>query len=109
AAEIRNQAPPELYEPVTALVTSGTKARSAAILNEVVTQFDVVHAARYRGSSGQGGLSNIFAWDVTRALGCEVPHWWLGVELNSNALENWLQGRGVKHGWRACLAAEAAG
>lgn len=62
--------------------------RSAALLDQVIDQFDIPHARRYLPNPGT--LCNIASWDVTRALGCEIPHWLYGKEQNVNATQAWL-------------------
>lgn len=102
------------WEALTALITSGTEARSAGVLVRVVSQFDVENHERYRPGKPGPTWCNIFAWDVTRALGCEVPHWIRGKETNANELVQWLAGelpnggklQGPAHGWRSCSRAD---
>lgn len=115
--------PTNPWEPVdlAGLVVSAPGARNPDVLEAVVQQFDVVHAARYQGS-GSTTWCNIFLWDVTRALGCEVPHWVdaslnpapMGPpnrELSANAVCDWLEVQGARFGWMKVdgdLAQEAA-
>lgn len=48
--------------------------RSAEAYNQVIDQFNVETHGRYRKRNGNT-YCNIFAWDVTRAMGAEIPHW----------------------------------
>jgi hypothetical protein len=94
------------------------------MLERVVEQFRVEEHPRYRprevpddvsGVRRQVTFCNVFVWDVTRALACEVPHWWPtgGTlrELSANRVVDWLGQHGLRHGWeksdsgRAALAA----
>lgn len=95
--------------PCTAPLTSGTAHRSAELLQRIVVQFQVETAKRYQAANGQT-FCNIFVWDVTRALGCELPHWvqaWnsqqailAAEELTANKLaKKWLPENGPLHGW----------
>jgi hypothetical protein len=95
------------YLPVFAKVTSCPNCRSAEQLAAVVQQFNVATDARYQP---QGGTTfcNIFVWDVTRALAAEIPHWWVGHEMNANALYDWLSAHGGDYGWTACSADDAS-
>jgi hypothetical protein len=70
---------------------------------------------RYAHRNGST-FCNIFAWDVTRAMGAEIPHWvnpsgdptphLKGNELNANALNSWLHAHGARYGWRQVTLAE---
>lgn len=97
----------EQWEAVTPPRTNGSDARSPAALLEVVAQFPVETATRYAPMPG-ATRCNTYAWDVTRALSCEIPHWLRGRELRANDLVQWLEGslvghyplQGPAHGWR---------
>jgi hypothetical protein len=90
---------PRQWEPVTAPITNGSDNRSPAALRAVVEQFDVVGQPRY-AETAKATYCNIFVWDVTRALACEVPHWqYGGVELNANAMIRWLAKESKPHSW----------
>lgn len=93
-------------------VTGAPGARSAQAYVDVIKQFDVVKNPRYaKNKLGFGETyCNIFLWDCTKALGCEIPHWvdafghrvavGKGKELNANALCDWLAGAGFEEsGW----------
>jgi hypothetical protein len=108
------------WMPVDAPATSVAAARSPDALLAVVAQFEVASAARYQpGGHGHATETccNIFAWDVTRALGAEVPHWvddagrpvaaGHGREMSANATVRWLETHGAAHGWREGTATEA--
>lgn len=102
------------YESSTAPITSGSERRDASVLVRVVSQFDVENQDRYRPGKPGPTWCNIFVWDCTRALGCEVPHWIRGKELTANELVEWLAGslhnggtkQGPAHGWRGCSRAD---
>ncbi len=92
------------WNPVHAAITSCPHCRSAEQYLAVVRQFDVEMNPRYRPARDAAGevaatYCNIFAWDVTRAMGCEIPHWWIGHELNANGLCDWLGRTGIRFGW----------
>lgn len=105
--------------PLTALLTSGSACRTAELLLRVVAQFGLDTAARWlkhvstqaNGEKTLATYCNIWLSDVTKALGCEIPRWWqhgaLLVELSANDQQRWLQGEGLRHGWRPCTVAEA--
>lgn len=94
-------------------------ARAAATFDEVIDQFAVGHNPRYRPRSGNT-YCNIFLWDVTRAMDCEIPHWVDArgnpaapfeagaYEMNVNGTVAWLTNYGTKRfGWLLTDAATA--
>jgi hypothetical protein len=83
--------------------------------DNVINQFAVGANSRYAHRINAKGkrstYCNIFLWDVTRAMGCEIPHWVNdagepgGVggknnEMNANATHDWLHKHGSRYGWR---------
>lgn len=107
------------FRPTNPPLTNGSDNRSPEKYLAVVRQFEVELNPRYTPGH-QGGSEtycNIFLWDVTKAMSCEVPHWvdadgeptgvGRGKELNANAIFDWLVGEGFEHGWRRCTQAEA--
>lgn len=102
------------WEPATAPLTNGSDDRNPSALVRVVAQFTVETHERYRPGKPGPTWCNIFTWDVTRALACEVPHWIKGKETNANDLVHWLEGKltnggklqGPDHGWRPIARAD---
>ena len=94
------------WEPVNAPLTSRAGSRSRALYDAVLDQFDVGRNPRYARRDGNT-YCNIFAWDATRAMGAEVPHWVSGHELDANSLHRWLGNEGGRTGWRRVNAQEA--
>ncbi len=92
--------------------------RNASTYDNVINQFAVANNPRYT-PKGNDTYCNIFAWDVTRAMGATLPHWVFpggepaeykangAYELNANAGHRWLNEDGAKYGWRQVSAAEA--
>ncbi len=84
-------------------------SRSQALYDQVLNQFAAGHNPRY-AHRGRSTYCNIFVWDVTRAMGAEVPHWVddagnpvgfnKGHEMNANATNRWLNKHGARFGWR---------
>ncbi len=112
--------------PIDAPLKGDPNHRTAETYNNVINQFAVAHNPRYaiRDSSGDGikdTFCNIFVWDVTRAMGAEIPHWVdkrtgqpttvynysQSRELDANATMDWLRQHGAQHGWRRVSAEEA--
>lgn len=108
------------FRPTNPPITNGTDNRSAENYLKVIDQFEVGTNPRYTPGH-QGGSEtycNIFLWDVTKAMGAEVPHWidgngeptgvGRGKELNANAIFDWLaSNEGPDHGWNVCTEVEA--
>ena len=105
-------------EAVTPFYTNGIAFRRADLYNQVIDQFDVKNNPRYTPRySDEGELltyCNILAWDVTSAMGAEIPY-----ELrdekgivyqyqNVPRMNTWLSGsEGRAAGWRPATEAEA--
>jgi hypothetical protein len=89
------------WKPVCAPITNSPGMRSPEALRAVVAQFDVEVNPRYARTDSTTWC-NIFAWDVTTALGCEIPHWDLDHEneYNVNATLKWLETEGYFSGWQ---------
>jgi peptidoglycan hydrolase-like protein with peptidoglycan-binding domain len=104
--------------PVNAPFTNAPGERSADAYNQALNQFAVGNNPRYRRRNGNT-YCNIFAWDVTKAMGAEIPHWVDGNmnpsspgaagawEMSANSIARWLDRKGGENGWRQVSAAEA--
>lgn len=96
----------------------GELPRTRARWRAVIEQFSVVEAKRYQ-RRGKDTFCNIFTSDVTRAMGCEIPHWVdvagnpiepdmkRGHELRVDGMFDWLKRYGPSRGWRECSRGEA--
>ena len=112
--------------PLNAPRTNSPAHRGAHDYASVIDQFRVETSARYE--PGTDTYCNIFVWDVTRAMGAEIPHYVLenpagasGVdelgkftapadllkELKVNPTVAWLTKSGVYHGWKRVEAKAA--
>lgn len=80
--------------------TNGSDYRSPERLLDVVRQFNVEKHKRYQPDDNGATKCNIFVWDCTKALSCEIPHWLHSKELNANATHDWLLANGPKFGWQ---------
>lgn len=111
----------EPWLPLPVVVSSSPGYRSQKALANAVAQCDVTTNPRYtpRDLTGDGKretFCNIFLWDVTRALGAEVPHWvdnhgnpcavGKGRELSANLTVEWMHVYGASTGWLACTLPE---
>ena len=96
----------------TAVYTSEPKFRSPAQYDLVLSQFNADEEFRYQPAPNGDTFCNIFLWDVTSAMGVEVPHWVLAdgtpaepgapgakETLATYLLNAWLPGPGAKRGW----------
>jgi hypothetical protein len=81
----------------------------------VAAQFGVSTARRYAPRDDQT-YCNVYLWDVTASMCCEVPHWLdaqgnpaqVGAhhEMTANAIPGWLRAH-PESGWREVCPAEA--
>jgi hypothetical protein len=115
-------APLSCWVPTNPRITGNESCRSAEQLNRIIAQFDVESTARYTPHKyGGDTYCNIFVWDVTSALGCEIPHWvdsQTGAprqfpdiegayEMGANATYKWLDEHGSDYGWVEVTAEQA--
>lgn len=100
---------PYQWVNITPPFTAGSNSRNRETLIKVIAQFDVETAQRYAPTKSETWC-NIFVSDVSRALACEIPHWWSGHEMTANAMGRWLASAdGLRNGWRPLKSgAEAA-
>jgi len=100
-------------------LTNAPGQRDPAIYSQLINQFAVGNNQRYLPNNGNT-YCNIFAWDVSRAMGAEIPHWIDSAgnikaphepnasEITINGGVNWMRSFGVtKFGFRSCTAQEA--
>ncbi|MEA5058858.1 MAG: hypothetical protein VB049_02300 [Candidatus Pelethousia sp.] len=107
---------------VTAELMSAAGNRNAALYRSVIDQFNVENNPRYAvNQKGTGDTyCNIFLWDVTSAMGAEIPHYTdkdtgapttsgAGnvVSMNANRTCDWLNTRGTQYGWHEVTAEQA--
>ncbi|MCL2226450.1 MAG: hypothetical protein FWB97_02330 [Oscillospiraceae bacterium] len=106
--------PVDAWRPTTPAITSNMSNRSPELYRAVVDQFMVESAERYRPGRNGNTFCNIFVWDVTRAMGAEIPHYTDPVTGNPRfypdirgarpmgaiATCQWLQTHGERFGWR---------
>ena len=103
-------------------LTNHVGERDAEIYRSVIDQFHVESNERYRVGkmNGNDTYCNIFAWDVTRAMGAEIPHYvyestgepasagGAGIrEQTANDVNDWLNTYGAVYGWKKVTAEEA--
>jgi LysM repeat protein len=106
------------WVPVDAPLQNAPGNRDPNTYAQVLNQFAVGDNPRYARRDGNT-YCNIYAWDATRAMGAEIPHWVdrngrpaaVGAsgahELDANGLNSWLNNHGGSNGWRKVSASEA--
>ena len=106
--------PVEAWRPTTPAITSDEDNRSPGLYRSVINQFNVETAERYRPGRNDATYCNIFVWDVTRAMGAEIPHYTDPVtgqpryypdtkgakSMGAIATDEWLRTHGADYGWR---------
>jgi hypothetical protein len=105
--------PTQFWKPTTPAITNSADNRSPEHLRAVIDQFNVETAERYRPYRDGYTYCNIFVWDVTSALGAEIPHYVdsntgelrtypdtdATTALGATATERWLDSHGADYGW----------
>lgn len=92
--------------------------RSADQYERAINQFEIESNPRYtpRPAVKDGPVAtycNILHWDITKAMGVEVPHWvdeatgveapmGKGKELSANGTADWFSKHGLRFGWMMC-------
>jgi hypothetical protein len=94
-------------------LSNGSDNRSPDRYVEVLRQFCFDTDPRYQPGDG-ATFCNIAQWDASRALACEVPHWWIRADgqygeeeepINKGIL--WLAHDGGAYGWSPVTADDA--
>lgn len=110
--------PAEPWKPAQPGITSNAYNRSANLYNAVIGQFSVETNERYQPDGGT--YCNIFVWDVTTAMGAEIPHYYDAdtgkpmsygdkgaSQMNANGMYKWLHEYGDQYGWYEVTPGEA--
>jgi LysM repeat protein len=100
-------------------LTNSPGERDSAIYSQLINQFAVGNNPRYLPGDGNT-YCNIFAWDVSRAMGAEIPHWIdssgnvatpfgsHASEININGGVTWMRNHGVtQFGFKSCSPQQA--
>jgi hypothetical protein len=109
---------PNAWEEVTPDLKIGLNERSTKNYLAAVKQFEVETNPRYARGHAKPGIGketycNIFLWDVTVAMNCEVAHWidpatgvevpkGKGIELSANGVCDWFSTHSLTFGWMKC-------
>lgn len=106
--------PTEIWRPATPAITSDERSRNPELYRAVIDQFRVETAERYKPFREGYTYCNIFMWDVTSAMGAEIPHYTdpaTGApmvypdtrgarQMGAIAIDEWLKTYGPDYGWR---------
>ncbi len=99
---------------ITPAITSDVSNRSPELYRAVIEQFAVHENPRYEvNQKGKDDTyCNIYMWDVTKAMGAEIPHHtnkYTGepsnrsdpdyMSMNANRISDWLNTYGPQYGW----------
>ncbi len=110
------------WKPTDPAITSNANNRSAQLYSAVIAQFDVETNPRYAvNQKGTGDTyCNIFVWDVTSAMGAEIPHYYNAKtgepmaygenganQMTANRIYSWLHNYGEQYGWYEVSAEQA--
>lgn len=100
-------------------IVNNVGSRSPSAYNRVVQQFNVETNSRYTPYKNGSTYCNIYVWDVTTAMGAQIPHrvdangdvakpGASGVKyMNANSMYDWLGNKGKEYGWKEVSAEEA--
>jgi len=113
--------PLEPWRPATPAITNSADERSPERYRAVINQFNVETAERYKPGREGKTYCNIFVWDVTRAMGAEMPLYTepdTGIprsypdtkgarSMGAIAMCDWLSTHGMNYGWREVNAETA--
>ena len=109
---------------ITPHKTNAPGSRSPEAYKEVLADLDVENRKRYQPRNGSTWC-NIYVWDATKAMGCEIPHYYdpktgqglsrdyclknpgSYLEMSANRMTTWLTKYGAQNGWIECDQATA--
>ncbi len=97
----------DLFKALQPPVQSREGRRSREAYRLVLDQFAVGTNPRYEPDAPGKPRAHIFVWDVTRAMGVEIPHFLGGRELNLAQTVDWIRHEGPMKGWRRCSELDA--
>jgi len=105
--------PLEWWRPTTPAITSTPADRHPTVYTAIINHFDVETSERYRPGREGNTYCNIYVWDVTRAMGAELPYYTnpttgepmyypdtKGAKyMGAIAMDAWLDKYGAQYGW----------
>lgn len=98
----------ETWRALKAPVQSRLKRRSARVLWSLIDQFAVGNNPRYQViSPAADPRAHVFAWDVSLAMDCEIPHNRGGREMTLAQTVDWVRLECTYRGWKKIDSAGA--
>ncbi|MFZ5438505.1 MAG: hypothetical protein ACOZQL_00785 [Myxococcota bacterium] len=98
----------ETWRALDAPVQSRVKRRSARLLWTLIDQFAAGHNPRYQVSNPAAEpKAHVFAWDVSKAMDCEIPHNRGGREMTLAQTVDWVRYECEFRGWKRSDPASA--
>ena len=92
------------WRALKAPVKSNAKRRNPRTLWTVIDQFAVGNNPRYAVTSPAAEpRAHVFAWDVSMAMECEIPHYRHGREMTLAQTLDWLRLEAQYKGWKKSL------
>lgn len=97
------------------IVADTTRSPFAILKTLKVLNFE--NGQRY-SPKGNKTFCNIAMWDGTKALGCEIPHYYnpetghktkfgVGKEMSANDIQGWMDSFGKENGWEKVSGTQA--
>lgn len=93
----------DLWKAVQAPLQSREGRRSQEVYEMLLKQFGVLVNPRYDDDAPGKIRGHIFAWDVSRAMNCEIPHFVGAKELTLAQTCDWVRHEGPMRGWKRVL------
>ncbi len=90
----------DTWKALQAPVQSKAGKREKSLYEQVLKQFAVGSNPRYEPDGTDRDRSHIFLWDVSLAMGCEIPHFAGAREHNLSQTTDWVRHEAPMRGWR---------
>jgi hypothetical protein len=97
----------ETWRAVKSPFTSKFGARTKESYEQAFKQFAIGNNPRYDEDGPGKHRGHIFVWDVSRAMGCEIPHFVGARELTVGQTADWLRHEGPMRQWMKISASDA--
>lgn len=102
-AQLRNR---DLWKAVQAPLQSVPGKRNRTLYENVLRQFALATNPRYDDDAPGKTRGHIYVWDVSRAMGCEIPHFVGAKELTLAQTCDWVRHEGPMRGWKRVIDVE---
>ncbi len=88
-------------------VSSTPGRRESATYDQAIKQFGLTVNPRYQDDAPGKPRGHVFVWDVSKAMGCEIPHFQGAREYSLAQTCDWLRFEGPMQGWKRIVDLEA--